>query len=63
MTTSWGEAIFWTATIIAGLLLTWVVWTYAYSSIRGEPIVPIVPIFLAILVWFAGWTCKILAEH
>jgi hypothetical protein len=54
----WGVTLYWTATIIAGLLVAWVVWSYVYNSSRGEPVVLIVPLLLAALIWLAGWICR-----
>ena len=63
--TAWcGETLYWAATILAGLLVAWVVWGYVYDSSRGEPIILIVPLLLAGAIWLAGWvSCKVLARH
>jgi hypothetical protein len=50
--------------MIAGVLVVWVVWSYVYTSIRGEPLISIVPLLLAGAIWLAGWVCrKVLAER
>jgi len=54
----WAETLYWTATIIAGLLVAWAVWSYVYNSIRGEPIILIAPLVLAGAIWLAGWACR-----
>jgi hypothetical protein len=58
MAASWADTLYWTATAIAGLLLAWVIWSYVYNSIRGEPIILIVPLLLAGAIWLAGWACR-----
>jgi hypothetical protein len=64
MAASLGQFLFWLATIIAGVLVAWVVWGYIYDMERGEPIIRIVPLLLAGVIWLAGWVCrKVFAEH
>jgi hypothetical protein len=47
-----------------GVLVAWVVWGYIYDMERGEPIVRIVPLLLAGVIWLAGWVCrKVFAER
>jgi drug/metabolite transporter (DMT)-like permease len=59
-----GRFLFWLATIIASVLVVWVVWGYVYTSNRGEPIISIVPLLLAGVIWLAGWVCrKVFAER
>ena len=59
-----GQFLFWLATIIAGVLVAWVVWGYVYTGNRGEPLILIVPLLLAGAIWLAGWVCrKVLAER
>jgi hypothetical protein len=53
-----GQFLFWLATIIAGVLVVWVAWGYVYTSNRGEPIISIVPLLLAGVIWLAGWVCR-----
>ncbi len=60
----WGEIFYWAGTIIAGLLMLWVLWGYVFSADRGEPIIRLVPLVLAGAIWLAGWVCRhILAER
>ena len=54
----WGVTLYWMATIIAGLLVAWAVWSYVYNSSRGEPVILIVPLLLAAVIWLAGWGCR-----
>ncbi len=56
--TRWGEIFYWTGTIIAGLLVLWVLWSYEFDADRGEPIVRIAPLVLAGVIWLAGWGCR-----
>jgi hypothetical protein len=53
-----GETLYWLAAGIAGLLGAWVVWNYAYGTIRGHPIISLVPLVLAAVIWLAGWVCR-----
>ena len=58
------ETLYWTATIIAGLLLAWVVWSYVSGISRSDPVILIVPLLLAAAIWTAGWVfCKALVRH
>ena len=54
----WGGAIYWMATIIAGLIVAWVVWSYVSNAGEGVPIILIVPLLLAGAIWLAGWACR-----
>jgi hypothetical protein len=54
----WGEICYWAGTIIASLLVLWVLWGYAFNADRGEPIIQIIPLVLAGAIWLAGWTCR-----
>jgi hypothetical protein len=56
----WGETLYWAATIIAGLIVAWVVWGYVYNMSRGEPIIPIIALLLAGAIWLVGWACRYL---
>ena len=60
----WGTIFYWAGTIIAGLLMLWVLWGYVFGAERGEPIIRLLPLVLAGAIWLAGWACRrILAEH
>ncbi len=58
MPMSLGAFLFWTATIIAGLIVVWEVWGYVYNAERGEPIIRITPLLLAAAIWLVGWVCR-----
>ena len=59
-----GRFIYWLATMMAGELVVWVLWSYVYTNIRGEPLISIVQLLLAGVIWLAGWVCrKVLAER
>jgi hypothetical protein len=45
-----GETLYSTATIIAGLLVAWAVWGYVYDVGRAEPNIRIVPLLLAVTI-------------
>jgi hypothetical protein len=48
---------YWTTTVIAGLLLAWVLWSYAFNGI-----IPILPLVLAAIIWLTGWACRKVLE-
>lgn len=60
MPTSWGKIIYWMATLIAGLIIVSVAWSYVE---QGEPIIPIVPLLFAVAIWLAGWACRYLLSE
>ena len=53
-----GETFYWMATIIAGLLFAWVLWGYSFNGAKGEPVILIVPLLLAAVIWLTGWACR-----
>jgi hypothetical protein len=57
-----GDTFYWTATVIAGLLLAWVLWSYSFNDTNGEPIIQIVPLLLAAVIWLTGWACRKVLE-
>jgi hypothetical protein len=60
----WSKAIYWTATLVAILIVAWVVSGYAYSIAEGDPVLPIIPLLFAGAIWLAGWACrKLLAQR
>ncbi|MGB8826821.1 MAG: hypothetical protein WCD25_26095 [Pseudolabrys sp.] len=63
MPASWGKIIYWTATLIAGLIIVSVAWSYVYNVEQGEPIIPIVPLLFAVAIWLAGWACRYLLSE
>ncbi len=58
-----GDFIYWSATTIAALLVLWVIWAYVYNANRGEPIIQILPLVIAAVVWVAGRTCRALLRR
>ena len=54
----WGQVIFWTATIIAILMVLSAVWTYVFNIEQSYPVLPIVPLLLAAFIWLVGWACR-----
>jgi hypothetical protein len=54
----WGEIFYWAATFVAVLLVAWVVLSYVTNSERGFPIIRLVPLGLAIVVWLVGRVCR-----
>lgn len=56
--TRWGEIFYWAGTMIAGLLVLWVIWSYVSNSESGEPIIRIAPLVLAAAIWLAGRACR-----
>jgi hypothetical protein len=55
MTARWADCVYWSATILAGLIAALVVATYFYNAKRGEPIISIAPLVLAGSIWLIGW--------
>jgi hypothetical protein len=58
MKASWGELIYWTATVVAGLIVIFVVWGYLQNSNEGYPVIPVVPLLFAGAIWLAGRVCR-----
>jgi hypothetical protein len=54
----WGEALYWVANLIAGLIVAWVVWSYAYNGDRGDHIIAVIPLLLAGAIWLLGRACR-----
>ena len=57
-----GETFYWTATVIAGLLLAWVLWSSAFNGIKGEPVIQVTPLVLSAAIWLTGWACRKLLD-
>jgi hypothetical protein len=58
MAARWGELLYRMATILAGLIALLVIVGYFYDASRGEPIIPIVPLLLAGIIWLIGRSCR-----
>ena len=52
-----GKTFYWTTTVIAGLLLAWVLWSYAFNDT-----ILVVPLLLSAVIWLAGWACRKVLE-
>jgi hypothetical protein len=50
----WGKIVYWVATGIAVLIVLTVVVGYASNASEGEPVIPIVPLLIAGVVWLIG---------
>ena len=57
-----GETFYWTTTVIAGLLLAWVLWGYGVNWVGGEHIILTVPLLLDPVIWLTGWACRKVLE-
>jgi len=53
-----GEEVYWTATAIAGLIVVLAVVSYVSNASEGQPVLPIVPLLLAVVIWMAGRFCR-----
>jgi hypothetical protein len=53
-----GEILYWLATIIAVLIVVWVVGNYVFNIDRAYPVIPILPLVLAGAIWLVGWACR-----
>jgi hypothetical protein len=53
-----GEVLYWTSTVVAGLIVLLVVANYMSSTGVGEPIIGIIPLLLAGVIWLVGWVCR-----
>jgi hypothetical protein len=58
MKTLWGNFVFETASIIAGLIVAVVVIGYASDSVKDWPVIPIVPLIIAGAILLVGWSCR-----
>jgi type VI protein secretion system component VasK len=53
-----GRVLYWTATIIASLIVVVVVAGYASNSGEGVPFISTTALMLAGAIWFVGWICR-----
>jgi len=58
MKASWGELIYWTATVVAGVIVIFVVWSYLQNTNEGYPVISFVPLLFAGAIWLAGRVCR-----
>ena len=54
---------YWTATTVAGLIVALVIADYVFNANRGEPIIEVVPLLLAGVIWFIGTFCHHIADE
>lgn len=52
------EAVYWTATTLAGLIVMVIFVSYFSNAAAGEPVIPIVALLLAGAIWLIGWICS-----
>ena len=62
MDASWGRVIFWSANVIAALILLSVVWSYVSNIEEQFPVLPIARLLLAGVIWLIGWACRSMAR-
>lgn len=55
---SLGRVLYWTATIIAGLIVVAVVTGYVSNVGEGVPFISIAALMLAGAIWLVGWTSR-----
>jgi hypothetical protein len=53
-----GEVLYWTFTVIAGLIVPLVVANYMFDTGRGESVIRTIPLLLAGAIWLVGWVCR-----
>jgi hypothetical protein len=53
-----GDVIYWLATIIAALMLIFVVADLAISWAQGQPILRLFALMTALLIWLIGRVCR-----
>jgi hypothetical protein len=54
----WGQFVFRAATIVAALILLWVVWNYISNIEDQFPVLPVARLVLAGVIWLAGWAFR-----
>lgn len=64
MTAEFGELLYWTATIAAAVIAAWDVVDFLYGLSQGQPILRIVALVVAAIIWLLGRGCRYaLAGH
>jgi len=58
MQASWGELIYWTATVIAGADRDFRCMGYVQNTDEGYPVIPVAPLLFAGAIWLAGRACR-----
>jgi hypothetical protein len=54
----WGVRLYWTASVIAALIVAGVIWDYMYGILNGDPIIRIIPMLFAGAIWLGGCACR-----
>ena len=55
MPTSFGGFLFWVASIIAALIVVWVLWNFLWDWQGGAPIIRLPLLLIAGVIWLVGW--------
>jgi hypothetical protein len=58
-----GRFFYWTATIVAGLIVMWLLWVTCPTPAKAYLIISITPLALAGAIWLTGWFCRNLSPH
>ena len=58
-----GDLLYWTASLVAVLIMLWVVWSYIVNGNSDEPIIRLVPLMFAGIIWllarlFRSWLAE-----
>ena len=53
-----GDAIYWLATVVAGLMVVFIVGDLAIGWGQGRPILRVFALLIAVVVWLIGWGCR-----
>lgn len=57
-----GRGIYWAATIIAGLIVLWAVWSSVSNAEEQYPVVPVARLVLAGVIWLVGWVFRYMSR-
>jgi hypothetical protein len=50
--------LYWTGTVIAGLIVAAVLASYVHDASRGFPVASTAALLLAASIWLVGWFCS-----
>lgn len=53
-----GDILYWAATIIAALIAAWDFATFLDGASRGRPILGVMALVFAAIIWLLGWACR-----
>jgi hypothetical protein len=51
----WADHLLDSDCFIAALIVAWVVWSYVFNTEQNYPVLPILPLVLAVFIWLIGW--------